>query len=56
MDLDLPVLNVSGSILFFNRLSYQAANGKLLVDDVSVNIKAGQMLAVMVRARCSVDE
>ncbi|KAK0453564.1 P-loop containing nucleoside triphosphate hydrolase protein [Armillaria borealis] len=47
MDLDLPVLNVSGSILFFNRLSYQAANGKLLVDDVSVNIKAGQMLAVM---------
>ncbi|KAK0206482.1 P-loop containing nucleoside triphosphate hydrolase protein [Desarmillaria ectypa] len=47
MDVDLPVLNASGSVLFFNHLSYKAVNGKLLVNDVSVHIKAGQMLAVM---------
>lgn len=47
MDLDLPVLNASGSVLFFNRLSYKAANGNVLVDAVSVHINAGQMLAVM---------
>ncbi|KAK0468291.1 P-loop containing nucleoside triphosphate hydrolase protein [Desarmillaria tabescens] len=33
MDVDLPVLNASGSVLFFNHLSYKAANGRLLVDD-----------------------
>jgi ABC-type microcin C transport system duplicated ATPase subunit YejF len=43
--------NVAGSVLSFAHLSYavDAKQGKkLLLDDVSVDIRAGELLAVMV--------
>ncbi|KAJ7636811.1 P-loop containing nucleoside triphosphate hydrolase protein [Roridomyces roridus] len=43
--------NPSGSVLSFSHLSYQAdskgAKGRLLVDDVSVSVRAGELLAIM---------
>jgi hypothetical protein len=45
-------VNSSGSTLSFLHLSYQIdtkrSKGKLLVDDVSVAVKAGELLAIMV--------
>lgn len=41
----------SGSMLSLHHLSYQvssASRKKILVDDVSVSVKAGELLAVMV--------
>ncbi|KAF7344889.1 ABC transporter domain-containing protein [Mycena venus] len=45
-------VNPSGSTLSFHHLSYQVDSkgskaGKLLVDDVSVTVKAGELLAIM---------
>ncbi|KAJ6542947.1 P-loop containing nucleoside triphosphate hydrolase protein [Mycena capillaripes] len=44
-------MNPSGSTLSFLHLSYQVdtkgSKGKLLVDDVSVTVKAGELLAIM---------
>ncbi|KAJ7742944.1 P-loop containing nucleoside triphosphate hydrolase protein [Mycena maculata] len=44
-------VNCSGSTLSFLRLSYQVdlkgTKGKLLVDDVSVTVRAGELLAIM---------
>jgi ABC-type glutathione transport system ATPase component len=46
-------MDSSGSILRFSHLSYQVKTkggvAKVLVDDVSVEIKAGELLAIMVR-------
>jgi hypothetical protein len=48
----LHEVNPSGSTLSFLHLSYQVDSkrnkGKLLVDDVSVTVKAGELLAIMV--------
>ncbi|KAJ7930537.1 P-loop containing nucleoside triphosphate hydrolase protein [Mycena leptocephala] len=48
----LHEVNPSGSTLSFLHLSYQVdskrSKGKLLVDDVSVTVKAGELLAIMV--------
>lgn len=45
-------MDSSGSILCFSHLSYQVKTkgglAKVLVDDVSVKIQAGQLLAIMV--------
>lgn len=44
-------MDSSGSILCFSHLSYQVKTkgglAKVLVDDVSVKIQAGQLLAIM---------
>ena len=52
-----PGVNPPGSTLSFRHLSYQVdskgAKGKLLVDDVSVTVKAGELLAIMVRCASS---
>lgn len=48
--LDLPA---QGSVLSFAHLSYHVKSPqgeKTLVDDVSVDVKAGQLLAIMVNA------
>lgn len=45
--------NSSKSVLSFSHLSYQVATKdgmKKMVDDVSVEIRAGELLAVMVRS------
>jgi hypothetical protein len=46
-------VNPSGSTLSFLHLSYRVDSkgneGKVLVDDVSVAVKAGELLAIMVR-------
>jgi ABC-type glutathione transport system ATPase component len=45
-------VNASGSTLSFLHLSYRVDSngreGKVLVDDVSVAVKAGELLAIMV--------
>jgi len=46
-------MDSSGSVLRFSHLGYQVKTrsgvAKVLVDDVSVEIKAGELLAIMVR-------
>jgi hypothetical protein len=46
-------MDSTGSVLCYSHLSYQVktkvGGAKVLVDDVSVEIKAGQLLAIMVR-------
>jgi hypothetical protein len=46
-------MDSSCSVLRFSHLSYQVKTkggvAKVLVDDVSVDIKAGELLAIMVR-------
>jgi ABC-type glutathione transport system ATPase component len=46
-------MDSSGSLLRFSHLTYQVKTkgsaAKVLVDDVSVVIKAGELLAIMVR-------
>ncbi|KAJ7477969.1 P-loop containing nucleoside triphosphate hydrolase protein [Mycena galericulata] len=50
-NLEKPAQNPSGSMLSFLHLSYQVdskgSKGKLLVDDVSVTVKAGEPLAIL---------